>query len=270
VTLQRRGYFDGTKANARIDSAFALSTSNIGGNNTNAAGADPPCQSDRQANGANLKTMVQGLATRLAADNGNLTAFVYIGGHGNVEKVKGDTLPNASSGLAAQGKHITDGEGTTLELDTDFVAQFFEGTQVITPDTQRVLPASIGVRTFSEDFAGQVEVFLDGIDVGVLELGGSAMGGEYKLDIPDPVMSDLYAQGVLNDLSADITFAFPQGVPSIDGFRVATSWDFDLGLTEFYGIGLAAPSVMAIAVPGPAAWIGIGALGVGALRRRRA
>ncbi len=272
ATLQKSGYFDNTKENARIDSAFQSSNNrNFGGNNINAAGADPPVWCDRPADTPGLKTMVQGLATRLAADSGNKQAFVYVGGHGNSAKVKGDTLPNAAEGFAAQGEHITDGEGTSLELDTEFVAQLFEGTGIITADTTRVLPAAIELTTFSEDFAGSVEVFLDGIDIGSMSLTGSAIGGNYQVPISDVTMLQLFGTGVLDDLQADITFQFPQGVPSIDGFRVATEWDFDLGLAEFFGIGLAAPSVMAIAVPGPAAWIGVaacGALGVGRRRRR--
>jgi len=267
ATLQRSGYSDGTQKNARIDAAYQrLDDFFIGTPSNDINGAEPPVYSDRKANGDALKAMVAGLVTRLG-NNTDKTAFVYIGGHGNTEKVKADTLPKAAFAQAGQGAKITDGQGSVLELDTAFVDAFFEGTATMTDDTSRELPAAIGLRTYTEDFAGSVQVFLDGLSVGSMFLTGSPTGGDYSIDIPDSVMFDLFNMGLLNDLEAAITFEFPDGTPSIDGFQIATEWDVDLGLTEYYGIGLAGPSLLAPA-PG-ASGVLIGLLLLGGPRRRR-
>lgn len=266
ATLQRSGYSDATRKNARIDAAYKnFDDFFLGTPSDDINGAEPPVYSDRKANGDALKAMAAGLATRLG-NSSDKTAFVYIGGHGNVEKVKGDTLPDAAF-AAAQGADIHNGEGSTLDLDPDFVSTFFEGTAVMTPGTIREIPASIGLRTYSEGLSGSVQVKLDGVAIGSMLLTSSPNGGDYSLDIPDTVMFDLYSQGLLSDMQASITFDFPLGTPSMDSFKVATEWDVDLGLREYYGIGLAAPSILVIPAPGAAALLA--GLSLLTVRRRR-
>ncbi len=266
ATLQRRGYTDGTVKNARIDAAYdVFEDSNFGGRNP-ADTDNPPVYVDRKASGSNLKTMVQGLSTRLAADGGGKTGLVYISSHGNTAKVKADVLPDSTFGAASQGADFRSGDLTRLDLDTDWVTSFFEGTQVITPGTTRVLPASISISTLAENFSGLVGVTLNGIAIGDITLLGSAIGGSYRVNIPDSVMSQLYNNTQLTTgLNAEIAFDFGAG-PSTREFKIATEWDVNLGISEFYGVALEAPSIF---VPSPASAVVLGIATLSMTRRSR-
>lgn len=266
TTIQRRGYSDGTIKNARIDSAYdVFEDSNFGGRDPNNAD-NPPVQVDRKASGSNLKKMVEGLATRLAADGGGKTGFVYVSSHGNTAKVKGDVLPDAVVGAINQGADIRNGDLTRLDLDADWVASFFEGTQLITPGTTRVLPSAINVATISENFSGPVGLTLNGVPIGQINLLGSAIGSSYRIDIPDATMSLLASNAELTTgLSARIGFDFGSG-PSTREFKIATEWDVNAGLSEFYGVALEAPSIL---VPGPGGLLVLLATPLVVRRRRR-
>lgn len=269
VTLQRRGYSDNTKENARIDSAFqGAEGRNFGGNNNDPNHADPPCWIDRKAIKSNVQPMLDGLKTRLNQNAGNKTAFAYFGGHGNTAMVSADTLPNPMPGALAQGRVMTPGNATTsLALSESFLDQFLDVSVHPQSDFSRVINAGITLTTFNEGHAGDLLVLLEGMQIGTITLLGSTAGGSYQIEIPDMALQQLDGAHAFDSLTAEISFEFIGGTPA-SWFQLATEWDFEAGASPFYGVGLAAPSVMV--VPAPATALVMGLVGLAATRRRRA
>jgi hypothetical protein len=237
--LRDMGYSDGTQQNARIDAAYDLITGRNIGNRNDVVWVD------RKAEGAAMEGMLDGLRARLSNTK---KGFIYIGSHGNVAEVKAELSPGGSQGLPLQGRVIDpSGTAVSIALPAPFLEDFFEGVATDNRTIKRMLPASVLLCTAEEHYTGPLAVRIDGLMAGTIFMTGSGLGGEYSVDLPDGLVQSLFSQGLLEDLSADITFEFLSGSGPDRRFRVAMEADFELGGRTVYGVALAGPSVIGVA-----------------------
>jgi hypothetical protein len=198
-------------------------------------------------------------------DEGARSAGMYFDAHGASTVRKVDKQPGATPGAPKQGRSITPGSGNGMmsfsELDR---RAFFDDFAEDDPYLDRMDGSRpvIFVTTSEELYAGPVDVLIDGIGVGQIQMLGLLDGAMYQLDIEDGPWAALHAAGFLDDLAAEITFEFGAG-----SFRVATEWDRDLGDLTRFGVELGGPAIYGIPASGTAAVVLLG--GVLAARRRR-
>jgi len=189
-----------------------------------------------KANRENLWTMIGNLRTGLNANPGMRKALVVLGAHGNSEKRKVDKEPDPRPNESNQGRIMTPGSRTVLALEQEFVDLLLKGAVVPDPTLARSGPAFLTMTTAQESGPLSVQVLIDGVQAGYVQLQGSSGGHSYTLPVEDAVLRTLYTSGAFADLVLEVGFYFASG-----SFRVATEWDFELGGYRHYGIGLAGP-----------------------------
>jgi hypothetical protein len=166
--------------------------------------------------------------------------LIVLDAHGNSEVRRAERKTGWVPNQTDQGKLVTPGGGSTLEISADFLNNLFEGVTVDDPKITRHGSPALLLTTSAETHAGPVTVHFDGVAVGTIAMENSPNGGNYQLFLPDSVLTALWGggSGVLHDGSVAVTFDFPSG-----DFRIATEWDFEIEDLEHYGIGLAGPPV---------------------------
>jgi hypothetical protein len=194
--------------------------------------------------------MLARLRSGLDANANNRKALIVIGSHGGSEKRK-DEKVGALPGERDQGRVITSGATTILDLDAAFLDLFFTGTGVDDDPVQaRVSTAAVFFTTSEESGSETVQVFLElpldpPVLLGATVLNGDSAGHTYEIPIDDAVMRDLFENDRLAGLTAELRFELGTAA-----FRLATEWDFELDELDHYGVGLATPAV-SVAQPIP-------------------
>ncbi|MGH7176561.1 MAG: hypothetical protein ACREJC_04190, partial [Tepidisphaeraceae bacterium] len=193
-------------------------------------------------------------------------SLIYLHAHGNVESRKVVLRNGYIPDTEGQGETYTPASAAvSLELLPDVVSDFFEGTLDDDPDLDSAGRPTLRITTSEEiGLVDPVSVFLDGIDIGQVDMDGSTLGGDYSLELSDSALTQMRDLGVLSDNLVDVSFGIPTG-----SFRVATEWDFDLRDLSHWGIGLTGPGLMG-EVPEPASLLMPTVMMLIAIRQRRA
>jgi hypothetical protein len=213
--------------------------------------------------------VIENMRTFLDDDAGSRKALFVISAHGSWGSRKAEKKEDATPQQPRQGRQYTPGSSMSMEIDTTdddlFRRSFFEGFLTDDPELEPApgdRPMFL-ITTSEESFAGPVDVFVDGVDIGSFVMRGLSQGSSYTFNLSDAAWQGLYDAHALDDALLDFRFAFGDG-----SFRVATEWDQDLFDLDNYGVQLVGVGVIKVPGAGTAGLLALA--GVAAARRRRA